>query len=314
LHHRGGRLESAADAGAVWTQDDDRDGEQEVAVLETPVIGLLPAPYPPGLPVLGQGTWRMGESAALRREEVATLRCGIDLGVTLIDTAEMYAEGEAECIVAEAINGRRDEVLIVSKVLPENSTRRGTVAACERSLRRLGTDRIDLYLLHWRGSPPLAETLAGFEDLVAAGKIRRWGVSNFDADDMRELAALGGVPGCATNQVLYNLGRRGIEFDLAPWCAGHGVPIMAYSPVEQGRLIGHAGLRRLAEERGVTPAQLALAFVLGRPGTVAIPKASSATHLRENLGALGLHLDDRDRARLDALFPPPRRATPLKML
>ena len=281
---------------------------------DAPRITALPPPYSQPLPVLGLGTWRMGESAATRGEETTTLRLGLDLGVSLIDTAEMYADGEAEAIVGEAIAGRRDEVVRVSKVLPENATRRGTVAACERSLRRLRTDRIDLYLLHWRGRPPLAETLAGFDDLVAAGKIRRWGVSNFDIDDMRELEALGGLEACATNQVLYNLARRGIEFDLAPWCAERGVSIMAYSPVEQGRLLRHAGLRRLAEQKGATPAQLALAFVLDRPGTVAIPKASRAEHLRENLAALAVRLDDRDRAEFAKLFPPPRRPVPLEML
>lgn len=278
------------------------------------MIQTLPPPYAEPYPLLGLGTWRMGEAASRRAEEVAALRLGLDLGLTLIDTAEMYADGEAETIVGEAITGRRDEVVLVSKVLPENATRRGTVAACERSLRRLKTDRLDLYLLHWRGSPPLAETLAGFEDLLSAGKIRRWGVSNFDVDDMRELAALDQTKACATNQVLYNLGRRGIEFDLAPWCAEHNIPIMAYSPVEQGRLVRHSGLRQLAADKGVTPAQLALAFVLDRPGTIAIPKTATATHLHDNIAAAALRLDDDDRARLAALFPPPRRATPLEML
>ena len=281
---------------------------------EAPVIGHLPPPYARPYPVLGLGTWRMGEAASRRREEVAALRLGLDLGLTLVDTAEMYADGEAETIVGEAIEGRRDDVILVSKVLPENATRRGTVAACERSLRRLKTDRLDLYLLHWRGTPPLAETIAGFEDLLSAGKIAAWGVSNFDIDDMRELAALGRAKQCATNQVLYNLGRRGIEFDLAPWCAEHAISIMAYSPVEQGRLIRHPGLRQLAAGKGVTPAQLALAFVLDRPGTVAIPKTSSPEHLRENITALTVRLDDADRARLAVLFPPPHRAVALEML
>lgn len=278
------------------------------------MIPTLPPPYAEPYPVLGLGTWRMGEAASRRTEEVAALRLGLDLGLTLIDTAEMYADGEAETIVGEAVTGRRDEVVLVSKVLPENATRRGTVAACERSLRRLKTDRLDLYLLHWRGSPPLAETLAGFEELLSAGKIRRWGVSNFDIDDMRELAALGQTKACATNQVLYNLGRRGIEFDLAPWCAEHNIPIMAYSPVEQGRLVRHSGLRQLAADKGVTPAQLALAFVLDRPGTIAIPKTATARHLHDNIAAAALRLDDDDRARLAALFPPPRRSVPLEML
>jgi diketogulonate reductase-like aldo/keto reductase len=281
---------------------------------EAAMIPTLPPPYVRPYPVLGLGTWRMGEAARRRKEEVAALRLGLDLGLTLVDTAEMYADGEAETIVGEAIAGRRGDVILVSKVLPENATRRGTVAACERSLRRLKTDCLDLYLLHWRGTPPLAETLAGFEDLLSAGKIADWGVSNFDVDDMRELASLGPAKACATNQVLYNLGRRGIEFDLAPWCAEHAIAIMAYSPVEQGRLIRHPGLRQLAADRGVSPAQLALAFVLDRPGTVAIPKTSSPEHLRENIAALTVRLDDADRARLAELFPPPRRAVPLEML
>lgn len=274
----------------------------------------LPAADPAGMVRLGQGTWRMGEVAARREEEVAALRLGLNLGLTLIDTAEMYADGAAERVVAEAIAGRRDEVFLVSKVLPENASRRGTVAACERSLRRLETDRLDLYLLHWRGGEPLAETLAGFEDLLAAGKIRRWGVSNFDVEDMRELGALGAAEACATNQILYNLSRRGPEFDLVPWCARHDIPIMAYSPVEQGRLLRNQGLRRLAAERGVTPAQIALAFVLSRPGMLAIPKASTPAHVRENAASRDLRLDAEALAQLDALFPPPRRAEALAML
>lgn len=276
-------------------------------------IDSLPPPFEP-MPRLGQGTWGMGETAGSRNAEVAALRLGLDLGMTLIDTAEMYADGVAEEVAGEAIAGRRDEVYLVSKVLPENATRRGTVAACERSLRRLRTDRIDLYLLHWRGRPALAETLAGFGDLIAAGKIRRWGVSNFDVDDMRKLVALSGGRACATNQVLYNLGRRGIEFDLAPWCAENDVSVMAYSPVEQGRLLRHPGLKALAAEKGATPAQVALAWMLRRPGVVAIPKAVTPQHVRDNRAALDLALSADDLARLDALFPPPRRAEPLAML
>lgn len=271
-------------------------------------------PEAAGMVRLGQGTWRMGEVAGRRQEEVSALRLGLDLGLALIDTAEMYADGAAEEVVADAIAGRRDEVFLVSKVLPENASRRGTVAACERSLRRLRTDRLDLYLLHWRGAEPLAETLAGFEDLLAAGKIRRWGVSNFDVEDMRELDALGAAGACATNQILYNLSRRGPEFDLVPWCAKRDIPIMAYSPVEQGRLLRTQGLRRLAAEKGVTAAQLALAFVLSRPGMVAIPKASTAEHVRENAASRELVLNEEDLAELDSLFPPPRRAEALAML
>ena len=276
-------------------------------------IDSLPPPFEP-MPRLGQGTWGMGETAGSRNAEVAALRLGLDLGMTLIDTAEMYADGVAEEVTGEAIAGRRDEVYLVTKVLPENATRRGTVAACERSLRRLRTDRIDLYLLHWRGRPALAETLAGLGDLIAAGKIRRWGVSNFDVEDMRKLTALGGGKACATNQVLYNLGRRGIEFDLAPWCADAGLAIMAYSPVEQGRLLKHAGLKALAAEKGATPAQVALAWVLRRPGVMAIPKAVTPQHVRDNRAALDLALSAEDLARLDGLFPPPSRAEPLAML
>lgn len=276
-------------------------------------VGTLKPPFPP-MPMLGQGTWGMGEKRASRSAEVASLRLGLDLGLSLIDTAEMYADGGAETVVGEAIAGRRDEVFLVSKALPQNASHQGTVAACERSLKRLGTDRLDLYLLHWRGGPPLEETLAGFADLVAAGKIRQWGVSNFDIDDMGELDALGAREACATNQVLYNLGRRGIEFDLAPWCAERGMPIMAYSPVEQGRLLHHPGLRRFADEKGATPAQVALAFVLSRPGIMAIPKAAGEAHMRDNLAALSLTLDEADLARLDDLFPPPSRPVPLEML
>jgi diketogulonate reductase-like aldo/keto reductase len=281
---------------------------------DVPNAGSLAPSFPPDLPLLGQGTWRMGERAAARAEEVAALRLGLDLGLRLIDTAEMYADGGAEDVVGEAVAGRREEVFLVSKVLPENASRRGTVAACERSLRRLGTDCLDLYLLHWRGGEPLAETLAGFEDLLAAGKIRRWGVSNFDVEDMRELDALGAATACATNQILYNLSRRGPEFDLVPWCAERNIPIMAYSPVEQGRLLRNQGLLRLAAEKGVTAAQLALAFVLSRPGTLAIPKASTPAHVRDNAAARELVLDAEDLAHLDALFPPPRRAEALAML
>lgn len=281
---------------------------------DVPKLESLAPPFPADLPLLGQGTWSMGERVAARAEEVASLRLGLDLGLRLIDTAEMYADGGAEEVVGEAVDGRREEVFLVSKVLPENASRRGTVAACERSLRRLGTDRLDLYLLHWRGGEPLSETLAGFEDLLAAGKILRWGVSNFDIEDMRELADLGAAAACATNQILYNLARRGPEFDLVPWCAEHRIPIMAYSPVEQGRLLRHSGLRRLAAEKGLSPAQLALAFVLSRPGTVAIPKASRPEHVRDNTAALAVELGPDDLQRLDALFAPPRRAEPLAML
>jgi len=261
------------------------------------------------VPALGQGTWMMAEAPARRRDEVAALRAGLDLGLTLIDTAEMYGDGAAETLVGEAIAGRRDAVFLVSKVLPENASRAGTIKACERSLKRLGTDRLDLYLLHWRGRHPLAETVAGFEALIAAGKIRRWGVSNFDAGDTDELG-----PGAATNQVLYNPTRRGIEFDLLPACRRLGMPIMAYSPVEQGRILRHDGLARLARARGVTPAQLTLAWVMRHPDVIAIPKAGTAAHVAENRAAVAIDLTAAELAEFDRMFPPPTRRRPLEML
>jgi diketogulonate reductase-like aldo/keto reductase len=266
------------------------------------------------VPALGLGTWGMGEAGTRGADVVAALRLGLDLGMTLVDTAEMYAEGGAEEVVAKAIAGRRDAVFLVSKVYPHNATRRGTVAACERSLERLGTDRLDLYLLHWRGDVPLEETLEGFAALIAAGKIRRWGVSNFDTDDMAELWALPGGGAAAGNQVLYNLKRRGIEWDLLPWCRERRVPVMAYSPVEQGRLLAKRALKEVARRRGATPAQVALAWVLRQDGVIAIPKAAQAAHVRENRAALDLALAPDDLAALDAAFPPPRAKHPLEML
>ncbi|MBV5262650.1 aldo/keto reductase [Pinisolibacter aquiterrae] len=266
------------------------------------------------VPAIGQGTWTTGEDPRLRAEEIATLREGIDRGASLIDTAEMYGEGASEDLVGEAIAGRRDEVFLVSKVYPWNASRAGTIAACERSLKRLRTDRIDLYLLHWRGEHPLAETVAAFEALKKAGKIRRWGVSNFDHGDMDELmdGKVGGA--CATDQVLYNLSRRGIEWDLLPWARSINLPIMAYSPLEQARLLFDRELKTIAEGRGVTAAQLALAWVVDRGGVIAIPKASSRRRLAENLGALDVEITPEVRAALDLAFPPPHRATPLEML
>ena len=266
------------------------------------------------VPALGQGTWKMGESRSKRKDEVAALKLGLDLGMTLIDTAEMYAEGGAEEVVAEAIKGRRREVFIVTKVYPHNASRAGMQAACERSLKRLKTDRIDLYLLHWRGGISLAETLAGFEDLKAAGKIRHFGVSNFDLADMKEMQALPGGKDAATNQVLYNLKHRGIEFDLLPWSETQSLPIMAYSPLEIGPLERAAALRRVAERHGVSTAQIALAWVLRRPDVIAIPKASRLEHVHENRSALDLVLSEEDLADLDATAPPPRRPTPLEMI
>jgi len=266
------------------------------------------------VPALGQGTWMMGEDPSARAREIATLRAGLDLGLTLIDTAEMYGEGLAEALVAEAIEGRRDEVFIVSKVYPHNASRRGVAAACERSLARLATDRIDLYLLHWRGSVPLAETVRSFEDLQRAGKIRHWGVSNLDLADMRELWSVPGGAQAATNQLLYNLDRRGIEWDLLPWLRERGVPVMAYSPIEQGRLLRHRGLRAFAQRHGMTQAQAALAWLLRRDDVIAIPKASSPERVKENAGALAHRLAAAQLAELDALFAPPDRAVPLEMI
>jgi diketogulonate reductase-like aldo/keto reductase len=279
-----------------------------------PAFSLPTVTLPSGekVPQLGQGTWRMGENARRREEEVAALKLGLDLGMTLIDTAELY--GEAEMIVAEAVRGRRDQCFIVTKVLPENSTRAGTIAACERSLKRLKTDRIDLYLLHWRGRPRLDETLSGFEALLEAGAIRYWGVSNFDVGDMEELFALPGGEACATNQVLYNLRRRGIESGLLPWCRGRGVPIQVYSPIEQGRLVDGKALSAVAARHGVKPAQIALAWVLRHSDMMVIPKATNEVHVRENRAALDITLNKTDLAELDRAFPPPTGSRPLELL
>jgi diketogulonate reductase-like aldo/keto reductase len=266
------------------------------------------------MPVLGQGTWGFGERGKGRAEAVAALRAGIDLGMTLIDTAEMYGEGGAEEIVGEAIAGRRDEVFLVSKVYPHNASRKGAIAACERSLKRLATDRIDVYLLHWRGGEKLADTIAAFETLQRDGKIGSYGVSNFDTDDMEELWQVPGGSAATTNQVLYNLTRRGAEWDLLPWCREHGMPIMAYSPIEQGRMLGNVELKNLAEKRGITSAQLALAWLLHQDGVVVIPKAGRLDHLRENAAALAVKLTKDDLAALDRAFPPPKKKKPLEML
>ena len=266
------------------------------------------------VPQLGQGTWRMGESRRAFDAEVAALKLGLDLGMTLIDTAELYGEGGAEEVVAKAVEGRREACFIVSKVKPENSSRAGTIAACERSLKRLKTDRIDLYLLHWRGRPKLEETLAGFEALLKAGAIRYFGVSNFDLDDMEELFALKGGSTCASNQVVYNLRRRGIEAGLAPWSRAHGVPIMAYSPIEQGRLGRDKTLAAIAARHEATSAQIALAWVLMQKDMMVIPKASSAEHVRDNRAALDIALTKADLAELDHAFPPPSGRGPLEVL
>jgi diketogulonate reductase-like aldo/keto reductase len=266
------------------------------------------------IPAFGIGTWRMGEKRSLREREIAAIKLGVDLGVRLIDTAEMYGEGVAESLVAEAIAGRRDDIFLVSKVYPHNASRRGAVAACERSLQRLRTDRIDLYLLHWRGSAPLEETVAAFEILRSAGKIRHWGVSNLDLADMKELMSVPNGSQVATNQVLYNLQRRGIEWDLLPWLREHRVPIMAYSPIEQGRLLRESRLAALAARSGITPAQLALAWLLAKDDVVVIPKSSDPQRLKENCAALDVRLSSAQLAELDAIFPPPSGASALPML
>ena len=266
------------------------------------------------VPVLGQGTWHMGENRGRRADEIAALRLGLDLGMALIDTAEMYGDGAAEALVGEAIAGRRDQVFLVSKVLPHHATPQGTIAACEASLRRLGTDHLDLYLLHWRGPLSLAGTLIGFETLVREGKIRHWGVSNFDVSDMSELVDLPHGPDVATDQVLYNLARRGIEWDLQPWCQMRRIPIMAYSPIEQSRLLSHPVLRSLADRHAATPAQIALAWVLRQNLVIAIPKAGTPEHVRENRAALDIHLAHQDLDDLNRAFPPPREKQPIEML
>ncbi len=266
------------------------------------------------VPALGQGTWKMGEESGQRNSEVKALKRGLDLGLSLIDTAEMYAEGGAEEVVGEAIAGCRDTVYLVSKVYPHNASRAGVATACERSLKRLKTDRLDLYLLHWRGSYPLSETVDAFERLVAQGKIKNWGVSNFDTDDMVELTELAKAGGCAVNQVLYHLGSRGIEFDLLPACQRDHVAMMAYSPLGQGDVLDDAALLKIAKARGVSSATIALAWVLRQPGMIAIPKAATLAHVEANAQAQDLVLDATEIAALDKAFPPPKTKTALGML
>jgi diketogulonate reductase-like aldo/keto reductase len=266
------------------------------------------------MPNLGLGTWRMGENEAAHREEVAALKLGLDLGMALIDTAEMYGEGGAETVVADAIEGRRDGVFVVSKVLPHNASYAGTLAACERSLKRLRCERIDLYLLHWPGEHPLEETLRAFTKLVEQGKIGHYGLSNFDLEELARAEQLAGGQRHCANQVLYNLERRGIERKLIPWCASRNMAIMAYSPLEQGRLRPHDALRRVAARHDASPAQVALAWTLRHDNVVAIPKAARPAHVRDNARAADIVFTDEDLADIDRAFPPPRRDVPLETL
>lgn len=266
------------------------------------------------VPALGLGTWRMGERAGYGGREADALRAGLDLGMTLIDTAEMYGDGSAEEVVADAIEGRRDDAFVVSKVLPHNASRDGAIAACERSLGRLRTDRIDLYLLHWRGRHPLAETVEAFEQLKADGKIRYWGVSNFDTSDMEEVHDVSGSQSCAANQVLYHLGERGIEWDLIAGCRNAEVALMAYTPLGEGAVLYEPAVTAAAERHDVEPAAIALAWILRHDGMIAIPKASSLDHLHANAAAADLVLDQGDLDLLDAAFPAPTGPTPLMMI
>lgn len=277
----------------------------------TPTIAL---PSGEVIPALGQGTWGWAERPERREGEIDALHAGIDLGMTLVDTAEMYGDGAAEELLGSALGGRRDEVFLVDKVLPQHATKQGTIDACERSLRRLRTDRIDLYLLHWRGRTPLEETLEAFAELVRSGRIRYWGVSNFDPEDMSELARTRGGEGVGTDQVLYNLTRRGVEYDLLPWCRQRELPVMAYSPIEQGRMLDSPALRQVAERHDASPAQIGLAWLLRNEGVCAIPRASSRAHVQENHAALRLRLSEQDFAELDEAFPPPTSPQPLEVL
>ena len=266
------------------------------------------------VPVLGLGTWHMGERKSERAAEVAAIKLGLELGIRLIDTAEMYGEGKAEELVGEAITGRRNEAFLVSKVYPHNATREGAVAACERSLKRLRTDRIDLYLLHWRGSVPLAETMEAFMSLHKAGKIRHYGVSNLDLDDMQQLWSVPGGNGVGTDQLLYNLIRRGLEWDLLPWLRERRIPVMAYSPLEQAKLVRNPKLVGFARHHGMTPVQAALAWLLAKDDIIAIPKTASRERLKENFGAVDRPLTKEQLAELDRLFPPPNAPVSLEML
>jgi diketogulonate reductase-like aldo/keto reductase len=286
----------------------------EAACLYADPMNTIKLASGEAVPQLGQGTWQMGDDTARRSEELKALRTGLDLGLTLVDTAEMYGEGLSEELVAEAIEGRRNEVFLVSKVYPHNASRTGVEAACHRSLKRLKTDRIDLYLLHWMGRHPLAETVAGFEALQRAGKIRHWGVSNLDSGDMTKLLGVAGGGAAATNQILYNLTRRGVEWELRGLLQSRGIPIMAYSPVEQARLLANDRLIKFSARHGMTPAQAALAWLLAKNDVIVIPKSSNARHVAENAASRDVLLSPAQLNELDVMFPGPTRPTPLDML
>jgi len=287
--------------------------QKEIAMTKT-AIRTSQLPSGEKVPVLGQGTWHMGEDADRRRPEIEALRLGLELGMNVIDTAELYGSGASEHVIGAAIEGRRDEAFLVSKILPHHATQRGTIATCESSLRRLKTDHLDLYLLHWRGNVPLSETVGAFEQLVRDGKIRHWGVSNFDVSDMEELFGLEAGRNVGANQVLYNLAHRGIEIDLLKWCRERKIPIMAYSPIDQGVLLENYELLKMARRHKATPAQIALAWVLRQEGIIAIPKAGNPEHVKENWEALNVQLSGEDLKLLDELFPAPRRKIPLEMI
>jgi diketogulonate reductase-like aldo/keto reductase len=279
-----------------------------------PVIRRIALPAGETIPVLGQGTWHMAEVREHRKAEIGALRLGLDLGMTLIDTAEMYAEGDTERLVGDAISGRRDEVFLISKVLPSHATRRSTIDACAASLRRLKTDRLDMYLLHWRGPVPLWQTIEAFVELKERGWIRHWGVSNFDVMDLIDLWQIPSGPDVQIDQVLYNLARRGPEYNLLPWCREQDLPVMAYSPIGQGHLLSHPTVRGVAERNGITPAQVALAWVLRQPLVCTIPKSGSIPRVHENAAAAAIRLSPQDLTELDLAFPPPIKARPLEAL
>ena len=287
---------------------------KKLAVARNQPMKTVALPSGERVPALGQGTWNIGDDPATRAEEIATLRLGLDLGLTLIDTAEMYGDGRSETLIAEAVGNRRDEVFLVSKVYPHNASRKGAVAACERSLRRLNTDRLDLYLLHWRGDVPFAETMAAFQSLQQAGKIRHYGISNLDLDDMQELWNVPGGQAVAANQLLYNLTRRGIEYDLLPWLRERRIPVMAYSPIEQGKLPRDAKLIAFARQHNLTPAQVALGWLLAQDDMIVFPKTGRRERLKENAAALDRPLTPEQRSELDRLFPPPTGPSALAVL